>query len=86
MKTYELIIFHKELLERVSAAGIRLDDARYAGLYAEYAAMRQEGGKVSYIVALLAGKYRVSERKVYNIIKKMETDVTPFNKPGGGVK
>ena len=30
--------------------------------------------KVSYIVAALASKYRVSERKVYDLIKRFKTD------------
>lgn len=32
--------------------------------------MRGNGEKVTYIVSALAVRYRVSERKVYNIIKR----------------
>ena len=52
------------------------DDYRYLELYADYKRMRGEGEKVTYIVSVLSGKYRVSERKVYSIIKRFGTNCT----------
>lgn len=76
MKVYELLALNRELLERMCAAGVRLDDVRYVGLYRDYLRMKGAGGKVSYIVAVLAERYGVSERKVYSILKRFGNDCT----------
>lgn len=78
MKVYELLALNRELIERMCAAGVRLDDVRYVGLYRDYLRMKGAGGKVSYIVAVLAERYGVSERKVYSILKRFGSDCTGF--------
>ena len=65
MKVIEILNFNRELLKRLQAAGIRLEDARYIDLYADYTRLLDQGEKVSYAVAVLSEKYSVSERKVY---------------------
>ncbi|NPD91712.1 hypothetical protein [Xylanibacter muris] len=77
MKIIEILKFNRELLKRLQTAGIRLDDTRYIDLYGEYKDMLDRGEKVSYIVALLADKYEVSERKVYGLIKRFQSDCKP---------
>lgn len=76
MKVFEFVALNKELLERMCAAGVRPEDARYVELYRDYARMKREGGKVSYIVAVLAERYGVSERKVYSVLKRFGSDCT----------
>ena len=76
MTVYELLALNRELIERMCAAGVRLDDVRYVGLYRDYLRMKGAGGKVSYIVAVLAERYGVSERKVYSILKRFGNDCT----------
>lgn len=78
MKVFELINFNRELLEKLQDAGIRLDDVRYIKLYSDYMDMYQSGDKVSYIVAVLSEKYAVSERKVYDLLKRFQSDCKPF--------
>ena len=73
MKIIEILNFNKELLNRVHDAGIRLDDYRYIDLYNEYQTMRKQGEKVTYIVAILSDKYGISERKVYNLVKRLNS-------------
>ena len=63
MKVIEILNFNRELLKRLQAAGIRLEDARYIDLYADYTRLLDQGEKVSYAVAVLSEKYSVSERK-----------------------
>lgn len=77
MKIIEILKFNRELLKRLQTAGIRLDDTRYIDLYGEYKDMLDRGEKVSYTVALLADKYSVSERKVYSLIKRFQSDCKP---------
>ena len=55
-------------------AGIRLEDARYIDLYADYTRLLDHGEKVSYAVAVLSEKYSVSERKVYALVKRFQSD------------
>ncbi|MBO5181596.1 MAG: hypothetical protein J6B92_06885 [Paraprevotella sp.] len=77
MKIIEILKFNRELLKRLQTAGIRLEDTRYIDLYVEYKDMLDRGEKVSYTVALLADKYSVSERKVYSLIKRFQSDCKP---------
>ena len=76
MKVFEILNFNREPLKRLQQAGIRIEDVEYIDLYNDYRVMLGGGEKVSYIVATLADRYHVSERKVYNIIKKFETNCT----------
>lgn len=85
MKIFEILNFNREPLKRLQQAGIRIDDVEYIDLYNDYRAMLDGGDKVSYIVAMLADRYHVSERKVYTLIKRYgsECSAQVF---GGGVK
>ena len=77
MTVFEVLIFNRELIERLSESGIRLDDARFVDLYIDYNAMLEDGDKVSYVVAFLSKKYGVSVRKVYGLIKRFKSDCKP---------
>ncbi len=85
MKVFEILNFNREPLKRLQQAEIRIEDVEYIDLYNDYRMMFGGGEKVSYIVAILADRYHVSERKVYTLIKRYgrECDVQMF---GGGVK
>ena len=74
MKVIEILNFNRELLKRLQAVGIRLEDARYIDLYADYTRLLDHGEKVSYAVAVLSEKYSVSERKVYALVKRFQSD------------
>lgn len=78
MKIIEVLKFNRELINRLKMAGIRLEDAKYVDLYTDYTTLLGRGEKVSYIVARLAEKYAVSERKVYALIKRFKSDCKPF--------
>lgn len=74
MKVIEVLKFNRELLRKLKSAGIRLEDEEYVDLYTDYTSLIEQGEKVSYIVAHLASKYSVSERKVYDLIKRFQSD------------
>lgn len=74
MKIFEILNFNRELLNRLHDYGVRMEDTRYIDLYQEYSRMLSDGEKVSYIVISLADKYKVSERKVYSLIKRFQMD------------
>ena len=70
MKVFEILNFNREPLKRLQQAGIRIEDVEYIDLYNDYRVMLGGGEKVSYIVATLADRYHVSERKVYTPMKR----------------
>ena len=74
MKIIEVLKFNRELINRLKMSGIRLEDAEYVDLYTDYTRLLKHGEKVSYIVARLSEKYAVSERKVYGLIKRFQSD------------
>lgn len=75
MKVYELLRFNKELLKRFHNVGIKPEDYKYIDLYSEYKELLSRGDKVTYIVLILAEKYKVSERQVYNVVGKFSKDI-----------
>lgn len=78
MKVIEILNFNRELLAKLLESGIRLEDVRYVNLYTDYFHLQRAGGKVTYIVAVLAEQYGISERKVYDLIKRFQSDCKPF--------
>ncbi len=76
MTVFEILSFNKELLNRLVSLGFRPDDCKYIDLYAEYERFRQNNEKVTYAVSVLATRYAISERKVYQIIKRFSKDCT----------
>lgn len=53
--------------------------AKYIDLYEDYRKLREGGGKMTYIAAVLAEKYGVCERQVYLIIARFEKDCTDIS-------
>lgn len=74
MKVIEILNLNKELLKKFQTVGIRMEDVEYIDLFNEYLALVTQGEKVSYIVATLADKYTISERKVYDLIRRFKSD------------
>lgn len=78
MKVIEVLKFNSKLIKRLKIAGIRLEDEEFVDLYTDYTTLLEHGEKVSYIVARLSDKYAVSERKVYMLIKRFQSDCKPL--------
>lgn len=78
MKIIEVLKFNRELIKKLKIAGIRLEDEEFVDLYTDYTMLLEHGEKVSYIVARLLDKYAVSERKVYMLIKRFQSDCKPL--------
>lgn len=77
MTIFEVLKFNRELLERLHRIGVRLEDTAYIDLFVDFNNMVGAGDKVSYVVAVLADKYSVSERKVYSLIRHFQNDCNP---------
>ena len=78
MKIIDILKFNRELIKRLRTAGIRLEDEQFVDLYTDYTIMRQHGEKVSYIVAVLANRYDISERTVYSLVKRFGSECNLF--------
>lgn len=79
MTIYELLKFFGEPLERLTNAGIKAGDYKYVALYEDYQKARETGEKVGYIVAVLADRYKVSERTFYDVVKRFGQNCKPFS-------
>ncbi|MGP1464208.1 hypothetical protein [Prevotella koreensis] len=76
MTLFEIIYFNRELIKRLQSVGFKPADCRYIELYNDYEHMYKQGEKVTYIVSRLSEKYDTSERKIYSIIKRFQTNCT----------
>lgn len=71
MTVYETLKICGGLIENLEKAGINPRDHKYVGLFEDFREARERGEKVAYIVACLSAKYNVSERSVYEIVKRL---------------
>jgi len=76
MKVKELIFIGKNLMKMLHERGIGMDYYKHLPMIEEFEAMKSMGHKTTYIVAHLAEKYGICERKVYKIIGMMILDCT----------
>lgn len=74
MTIYEALKISGCMIEQIERAGAKPSDYKYVRLFEEYRSARESGEKVSYIVAVLAKRYSVSERSVYEIVKRLGND------------
>lgn len=76
MKIHEVLNFNREMLMKFKECGIKVDDCKYIDLYNDYDEMKAKGYKVTYIISVLSDIYHISDRKVYDVIKKFSMDCT----------
>ena len=74
MKVIEILKLGRNFLEMLQKSCVKVEDVRFIELYEDYISMVSCKNKISYIVSVLSEKYRISERKVYYIIKRLGSD------------
>lgn len=74
MKVIELLKIDQKVLELLQECCIKMDDVRYVEMYDDYKQIISRGGKITYAVAVLSEKYKISERKVYYLLRKFSND------------
>lgn len=74
MTVYEALKLCGGVIDRLEKAGVKPSDHKYIAMFEEYWRAKQRGDKVSYIVACLAEQYDMSERGVYDVLKRLGTD------------
>lgn len=76
MSIFELLFLNRDYLFCLKSLGIKIEDSNFLDLFIEYVEMKRDNQKITYIVAFLADKYKISIRKVYQIIRKMQQHCT----------
>lgn len=71
MTQYEALKLSGYMIEQLEKAGIKPSDHKYLRLFEDYLEARERSEKVSYVVACLAERYNVSERSIYEIVKRL---------------
>lgn len=71
MNRYEILSLNRELLLRLHKLGIKTSDYIQVDIYNDFLKYKAQGDKVSYAVLMLSKKYNLSERSIYNIIKRI---------------
>lgn len=64
-----------EILKTVEANHIHPRDLAMVGMYAEARRLIDDGLKVGFVAAKLAGKYKISVRQFYYVLDKMEKEL-----------
>jgi Mor family transcriptional regulator len=77
MRTIDILLINRELIERLHNFGINADDCQHIKLFQEFERLKNNGEKVTYIVAALSEKYDISERKIYKIVRKFGSECRP---------
>lgn len=78
MTVFDILNLYQTPFKWMLERGIHLEDVNYIDLYKDYSRMIAEGEKVTYIVAVLAAKYRICERKVYTLLKRLSRGCEPL--------
>lgn len=75
MTVYEILKVNETFIQYVIKYLPSVQLLGYLELYQEYLDLKKQGEKVSYIVAILADKYKVTERTIYKVVKQFEQRV-----------
>ena len=78
MTVFDILNLYQTPFKWMLERGIHLEDVNYIDLYKDYSRMIAEGEKVTYIVAVLAAKYRICERKGYTLLKRLSRGCEPL--------
>ncbi len=71
MTVYEALKICGGVIETLEKAGVKPSDHKYLRMFEDYAEARNRGEKVCYTVAILAERYGVSERTVYDVVRRL---------------
>lgn len=71
---YEALKICGSMIETLEKIGARPGDHKYVRLFEDYREAVARGEKVSYVVACLAARYSMSERGVYDVLKRLGND------------
>ncbi len=74
MTLFEALTISGQTIAALQNLGYKAGDEQYMPMFRDYVRMSSAGHKKTYIVAVLADRYAVSERTVYNVVKRFSAD------------
>lgn len=74
MTLYDALKISAHMLNALWGLGYKAGDERYIPMFRDYLGMVAGGGKITYTVATLANRYSISERTVYNVVKRFSAN------------
>lgn len=75
MNVYEFLSTHRSVLETIQSLPANPSDVKYIELYKDYVRLTQEGHKKVYILQYLSDEYKVDERTIYRIVKRLSANI-----------
>ena len=75
ISVYEALRENCELLARLARTGVAIEDIKHLALYEDFERLKNDGLKVTYIVAHLCDQYEMSEPTVWRIVRKFRKSV-----------
>ena len=75
MKQYELMKSAESVLNVLAKNNIDIKDVERLKMYEDYARLKSEGHKMTYIVYYLTEQYSVGAATVYLVAKRMEQNI-----------
>lgn len=74
MNLFDALKISGQTLQALAELGYKAGDERYMPMFRDHLDMAARGEKKTYSVAVLADRYAVSERTVYNVVKRFSAD------------
>ena len=75
MKVHEIISLIRTPLQRLNDSNIGISSVEFLDMYYEYAGMKNEGLKKTYIVASLCEKYGLGRTKFLEVVNSFESEI-----------
>jgi hypothetical protein len=75
MKAHEIISLIRTPLQRLNDSNINTSSVEFLDMYYEYAGMKDEGLKKTYIVASLCEKHNISRATFFRMINSFEAEI-----------
>lgn len=75
MNVYEFLSTHRSVLETIQSLPAKPSDVKYIELYKDYVRLTKEGHKKVYILQYLSDEYKVDERTIYRVVKRLSANV-----------
>lgn len=75
MTIADFIKENMEMLKTIEANNIHSKDITMVSMYSEARRLIDDGMKVGFVAAKLAGKYKISVRQFYYVLGKMEKEL-----------
>ena len=75
MTRYDIAKRNEKALREISAAGLKISDARGLAIYEDIMRLSREGFKMTYCVYYASERYGMSEPNVWRLIQHFRTEV-----------